>query len=253
MPRIWWCGTGPAAFLPIHAAGNYDTEEIGEKLSDYVVSSYTPTISALLDPPPSIECESFQLLAVAVPSARDASYIPNTLKEIEKIEAIAKKYTISLVNDKARKDVVLQRMRECHWAHFACHGQQNAQDPMKSGLLLQDGKLELSMLVQQSFPKAQFAFLSACQTATGDEKVSEESVHLAAGMLLSGYRGVVATMWSIGDTVAPQVAHDVYERMLEDGKPRQEEAAYALHDAVKRLRDSGERFVSWVPFIHVGL
>ncbi|KAJ6487356.1 hypothetical protein DFH09DRAFT_841575, partial [Mycena vulgaris] len=41
--------------------------------------------------------------------------------------------------------------------------------------------------------------LSACQTARGAKGLQEESVHLAAGMLLAGYRGVIATMWSIMD------------------------------------------------------
>ena len=46
-------------------------------------------------------------------------------------------------------------------------------------------------------PNAELAFLSACQTAAGDEKTPEESAHLAAGMLAVGFKGVVATMWSI--------------------------------------------------------
>lgn len=50
---------------------------------------------------------------------------------------------------------------------------------------------------------AELAFLSACQTAVGDEKIPEESAHLAAGMMVVGFKGVVATMWSIGDADAP--------------------------------------------------
>jgi CHAT domain-containing protein len=123
---------------------------------------------------------------------------------------------------------------------------------MKSGLLLHDKILELSVIVKQALPRAELAFLSACQTATGDERIAEESVHLAAGMFLAGYRGVIATMWSIKDRDAPQIAEDVYTRILRGGKPNRKEAAYALHDAVKRLRDSGATFMSWVPFIHIG-
>lgn len=57
-------------------------------------------------------------------------------------------------------------------------------------------------------------------------------------MLLAGHHGVTATMWSIQDKVAPQLAKDVYERIMEDGKHRKEEIAYTLHDAVKKLRES---------------
>lgn len=149
------------------------------------------------------------------------------------------------------KDVV-QEMEESSWIHLACHGQQNLQNSMRSSFLLQDGNLELSAIVSMSLPKADFAFLSACQTATGDEKVAEESVHLAAGMLMLGCRGVIATMWSISDNDAPTVAEDVYRHILRDGKPNRKEAAYALHKAVKKLRESGADFLSWVAFIHIG-
>jgi hypothetical protein len=34
--------------------------------------------------------------------------------------------------------------------------------------------------------------------------------------------------------------------MFKDGKSNRKEAAYALHEAVKLLRDSGARCTSWV-------
>jgi len=71
-------------------------------------------------------------------------------------------------------------------------------------------------------------------------------------MFMAGYRSVIATMWSINDNDAPGIARDVYQRILKDGQPNRKEAAHALHDAVKRLRESGVAFVSWVPFIHIG-
>jgi CHAT domain-containing protein len=43
--------------------------------------------------------------------------------------------------------------------------------------------------------KAFLAFLSACETARGDEGQPDQTVHLAATMLFAGFRSVVATMW----------------------------------------------------------
>jgi CHAT domain-containing protein len=98
------------------------------------------------------------------------------------------------------------------------------------------------------------AFLSACQTATGDESLSDEAVHLAAGMLSAGYRGVLATMWGISDEYAPMVADSVYGYLFGRGGPNSTDAAEALYHAVKSLQ--GKRGISprdWVPFIHMGL
>ncbi len=146
---------------------------------------------------------------------------------------------------------------------MACHATQEKAKPLNSTFRLHhsldhpDGHLPLSQVIAKSFPDADFAYLSACQTATGDESLSEESVHLAAGMLMAGYQSVLATLWSIRDVDAPLVADVVYFRLFEDRKPDSGKAAVALHHAVQSLRKRVEKepdsFVRWVPFIHVGV
>jgi tetratricopeptide (TPR) repeat protein len=44
--RVWWCVTAKLTFLPIHAAGITEGNAM-ESASDYFVSSYIPTLSAL--------------------------------------------------------------------------------------------------------------------------------------------------------------------------------------------------------------
>jgi CHAT domain-containing protein len=228
-------------------------QDIGEKASDYVVSSYTPTLTAILELSEPTVREDFQILLVAQAFAPDASPIPKTEDEVRIVHRLAAgARRINLMRENATVKRVRQGMMESNWIHLACHGQQNPDDPMESGFLLHDKILKLSEIVKMSLPKADFAFLSACQTAVGDEIIAEESVHLAAGMLLSGCRGVIATTWSIRDDDGPKIAEDVYSRIFKDGKPNRKEAAYALHEAVKRLRDSGAQCTSWVPFIHMG-
>jgi len=238
--------------LPIHAAGIYGAK-IGDKLSDYVVSSYTPTLTAILDPSAAQVGDNFKILTIAQPSTPYATSIPKTEDEVKQVQSLAGRLAVvSLKSEEATVERVLQAMRDTDWVHVACHGKQNTGEPMKSGLLLHDKILELSEIVRHALPRADFAFLSACQTAVGDERIADESVHLAAGMFMAGYRGVIATMWSIRDEDGPKVAEEVYKRILKDEKPNRKDAAYALHDAMKQLKDSGAGFVSWVPFIHLG-
>ena len=252
LPRIWWCATGPLAFLPIHAAGIYGAE-IEDKVSDYVVSSYTPTLTAILDPSTPKVGDNFTILTVAQPSTPYAAPAPRTEDEVKLVQAIAGSINVvSLINEEATVERVLQEMRDADWVHLACLGKQDTVEPMESGLLLHDSVLKLSDIVRHALPRADFVFLSAAETAAGDERIADESVHLAAGMFIAGYRGVIATMWSFKDEDGPRVAEDVYKRILKDGKPNRKEAAHALHDAVGRLRDSGAGFMAWVPFIHLG-
>jgi CHAT domain-containing protein len=73
--------------------------------------------------------------------------------------------------------------------------------------------------------------------------------------MLAGYCGVIATMWSIKDKDAPVIADHVYSDLFNDTEPDSTKAALALHHAVKSLRqqEGDSAFLSWVPFIHVGI
>ena len=187
-PNLWWCPTGPFAFLPIHAAGIYNTKE-PERVSDYVVSSYTPAISMLLNPVISPSHNSFKMVVVTQPKS-----LPYTRKELEKIRAHVPVNKLIQLESGTVKEVI-SHLPTTSIAHFACHGQQNTQNPLQSALILQDGPLMVSQIMKQSMSNATLAFLSACQTAMGVENLPDEMIHLASTLLFAGFPGVVATMW----------------------------------------------------------
>ena len=158
---------------------------------------------------------------------------------------------------------VTEEMNAYSWVHFACHGIQDP-EPLKSGLHLHDGRLELLEMMKRRIPDADHAFLSACQTGTGDEQLADEAVHIAAGMLAVGYRGVVATMWSISDAHGPEIAEGFYQHLLNAGSAEAGEqrldstcAAYALDHSIQKIRQKlgdGERaLLTWVPYVHFGI
>ncbi|KAG8760118.1 hypothetical protein FRC14_004006 [Serendipita sp. 396] len=255
LPRMWWCVTGPLAFLPIHAAGVYDTGDSSGKIQDYTVVSYAPTISALLERSDTPVHRPSRHLSAIEPSS-GASYIPNTEKELEYIRLrLQNRDHVVLHKVDATKERVMKEMQDCNWLHLACHGTQNAINPTKSALLLHGGKLTLEEIIRLNLPHAEFAFLSACQTMMGDENLSDEAVHIAGAMSLAGYRSVVATMWSIEDALAPKVADEFYARLLKDGeRPDNRKAAEALYFSVKKLREEKDvRMLSWLPFVHLGI
>ncbi|TDL15147.1 hypothetical protein BD410DRAFT_733111 [Rickenella mellea] len=256
--RIIWCPTGPLVFLPIHAAGIYNVDGTSSiSLPDIAISSYTPTLTALLgnSQRATPNRSMFKLLAVIQPATPGANQLPGTLEELHMIQQHVSNSSMRiLAGESATTSAVLSGMEECSWVHLACHGLHDVLHPMESGILLQDGRLKLYKVVQKRLPHAEFAFLSACQTAMGDESLPEEAVHLAAGMLLAGYRGVVATMWAITDNDTPFLAEIFYDRMMSNGQPNGCNGAEALHLAVQELRKRvGSHFLSWVPFVYVGV
>jgi CHAT domain-containing protein len=78
--------------------------------------------------------------------------------------------------------------------HLACHGAQKP-DPLASAFIFRDGDLSIQELMKLELKHASMAFLSACQTAKGDENQPDQAVHLAASLLFCGFKSVVATMW----------------------------------------------------------
>ncbi|PPQ97438.1 hypothetical protein CVT26_006774 [Gymnopilus dilepis] len=315
LERIWWCPTGPLAFLPLHAAGIYNTDTTkssspqppaGSSLSDYAISSYTPTVRTLINiyknsasnpqlqnPPHKPSKSPSGLLIISQPDTPALPRIPHTQTECDLVSALLTPHQIphmTLSSSAATLSATTAQMQTPSYTsiHLACHTVQDTPKPLQSSFALYDGPLTLSFLIQSNHDSdghgkkssRDLAFLSACQTSAGSAPLSDESVHLAAGMLAAGYRGAVATMWGIRDEWGPRVAGDFYGELIGGGSEGEREsegdsgserdeviegggrldvehAARALHHAVGNLRravgDSEAGLLSWVPYVHFGI
>lgn len=181
--------------------------------------------------------------------------LPGTVAELARIREKCQGHKVTqLDRHLATPDDVMTGIKKHSWVHLACHATQNPTNPMQSAFYLHGGMLDLATITRKQLKNSKLAFLSACQTATGDESLSEEAVHLAAGMLMAGYRTVIATMWSISNEDAPLIAEKVYKHLMEGGKPDSRRAAVAVHKAAECLRAKvgAEAFEKWAPYIHIG-
>jgi CHAT domain-containing protein len=190
-------------FLPLHAAGIYDVGQ-EECCSYYVVSSYTPTLTALLRAQRSVPTLSkFDVKLVLAAASKTAhSNMPtlwNVEDEMGHARTAAEEARISVDNIYVDASAVIagvtHALKDANVVHIACHGTQNTEDALSSGFHLFDGTLTVSHLMDLDLKDAFFAFLSACETAKGDDNLPDQTVHLAATMLFVGFRSVVATMW----------------------------------------------------------
>ncbi|KAG8710863.1 hypothetical protein FRC11_004036, partial [Ceratobasidium sp. 423] len=205
LPHITWCPTGALSFLPLHAAGDYDKPQ--SRAFDYVISSYTPSLTALLSSTPSALTRDSRVLAIGQPNTPGQGSLPGTTRDLAfvKVHTQNKAEYSQLLDDQATVAAVLDAMETHDWVHLACHAHQNVEDPTKSGFFLHDDTLDLASINRRSFKNKGLAFLAACQTAKGDENLPDEAVHLASAMLVAGYTSVIATMWSVMDNDAPLV------------------------------------------------
>lgn len=203
--------------------------------------------------------EISKVLIISQPDTPGYSPLPGTVEEAKTIlKYAAVKQAHHLTHEKATTEAVMREMSKYNIIHLACHGIQDPQDPLNSAFALYDEKLTLKALMGVSLRNVQLAVLSACETATGDQELPEEAVHLAAGMLAVGYPSVIATLWSIGDEDAPLIADKFYARLMGHGSGQDKTEmlpAYALNEAIKSLREEVGvmNFVKWVPFVHFGV
>ncbi|KAF8752096.1 TPR-like protein [Rhizoctonia solani] len=181
MPHITWCPTGALSFLPLHAAGDYDMTQ--SRVFDYAVSSYTPTLTALLGSGSSSTNYRPRILGVGQAATPGLTPLPGTTTELGYLQAHSKQRTDywQLTDERATRKAVLDAMDDYDWVHLACHASQDLRDSTKSRFYLHDGTLDLSAINERIFRSKGLAYLSACQTATGDEKLPDEAIHLASG------------------------------------------------------------------------
>ncbi|KAF9456404.1 CHAT domain-containing protein [Collybia nuda] len=248
--RLWWCPSGPFTNLPLHAAA--------PPTSKYI-QSYTPTLDALVHSNSRLTQPDANDIFTAIGVI--ASEVPgweHPLKSVEgELNIVGKLFQHQgqqLKDEQVSLSNVIQALHSSAWLHFSCHGEQDSNNPLESGLILHNTKLELGHILGIDLPKAKFAFLSACETAKGDGNLPNEAMHLAGGFIAAGFQGTIGTWWVMTDQDGPLVAELVYEKILgKDNIPDVRRAAEGLHLAVQTLRKNRARPSQWMPFIHMGI
>lgn len=251
--RIWWCPTGETWSLPLHAAGPYRKGQ--RNLPDLFVSSYTPTLMALIRAREKTgrvaSVSSPKILIVGQPDALPQAPLASVPEEIGIVRQLMPR-ALLLEGERGTCEAVLTAMADHPWVHLACHGIQDHLQPFESRFLLHDRPLHLLDIVKNQLPSAELAFLSACHSAAGDKRTPDESIHLAAAMMFTGYRSVVGTMWEMEDEDGPTVVREFYTYMTRKPSPDCTDAAEALAEAVKVLRKRKVPLQRWINFVHYG-
>ncbi|KAI1311121.1 CHAT domain-containing protein [Xylaria venustula] len=289
--HMWWIPTGILSKFPLHAAG-YHSAGSTNSVIDRVVSSYSLSIKALVDarrrtysPPPPKESNALLVAAADPPHCVPLGYVAEEIALIQRTLASQKFGCIPLVGKSARKEDVLQHLKECRIFHFAGHGKENILDPLRSTLLLDDWETNpltvgslLDVNLSQDSPF--LAYLSACETGQVTRaEFHDESIHLIGAYQLAGFRHVIGTLWSVYDHPSVLMAAELYENLLA-GEMTDKSVGRALHQAAKVLRDKAMRGrsgrdqtdarkinksktpvrdersefeKSWIPFVHFGI
>ncbi|KAM0337649.1 hypothetical protein ACHAPU_011527 [Fusarium lateritium] len=226
LPRLLWVTNGVAGLCPLHAAGRHEGKS-KDNTASHVISSYVTTLKALnyakdmkLRP---LTQDGQQVVITSMPQTVGQADI-SADEEAKAIQAIfenselPKPKVLSLPS----KREVLEALKTCNIAQFACHGEANPIDPSNGGLLLADAIkpgtpdcLTIHDLIDLHRKNSQIAYLSACSTAeNAAESLLDEIVHLASTFQLVGFPHVIGTMWEANNKAAIDVARVFYKKLI---------------------------------------
>ena len=268
-PRVWWCPSGPLAFLPLHASGHH-THGGSDSVLDRVVSSTIPTVRALQEAqgrPASPTTSDDRVFVVAMPTTPDTgdpdeAALPGVAAEVATISAVfpGQVDVVGLPDTPAATHATVSSALPRHrWVHFACHARTDLDDPSQSALLLADHRdhpLTVANLSALRLGRAELAVLSACSTAMTGTRLPDEPIHLSAACQLAGYRHVIATLWPLNDAIAADATGIIYRDLATaDGSASldADRAAAATHHATRALRHQLRDQPSlWATLTHTG-
>ncbi|GGQ21153.1 hypothetical protein BKA00_001143 [Actinomadura coerulea] len=268
-PRLWWVPGGLMSLLPLHAAGHPTDGPGGRMVLDRVVSSHTPTLTALRHARrrTHLQPAGTEALIVAMPTTpglpghgrlgfvrEEARMLADRL---EGATCLTEPEPGSHSDATPTLSTVIAHLADHPVVHFACHGITDAANPSRSRLLLHDHEsapLTVALLGSLNLHRARLAYLSACETAaTASIRLADEAVHVASAFQLTGYPHVIATLWAVNDMVAAGIADAFYATLTAGGPLDPAQAAYALHQAVRAVRDAHPTRPSlWAAHIHTG-
>ncbi|MBT2513074.1 CHAT domain-containing protein [Arthrobacter sp. ISL-30] len=231
--RITWVPTGPFSGIPLHAAGD-------GRAGEGFVSNYAATLASLSHP----DWNSART-SVAVIGGEDLSLQGADREAVHVAERLGAEARLSSVE--ATAEAVLAKFRCNSVVHVAVHGFTNPRKRFEGGLALADRDAH-TIEVARAGAGLKLAYLSACDTASADDQLSDEPLHLAAALRAAGCARVVAALWPLDDRAGALLAEEFYAEGVVPS-----DTAAALHRAQQRLRDlHPDRPSTWAALTHWG-
>lgn len=129
--------------------------------------------------------------------------------EIEAIEIAKILGTKPLINDQAKKSLVLKEIPNKKIIHIACHGYFNLTNPSLSYLKLSDGSIRIRDLMELNI-NSNLMVLSACDSGLSAINYINEFEGLIRTIQIGGSRFVIASLWKVLDKSTKELFLNFY-------------------------------------------
>ncbi|MEM9212833.1 MAG: CHAT domain-containing protein [Cyanobacteria bacterium P01_F01_bin.150] len=247
----------------IPMAALYNEETVGnETTRTYLIEEYALAITPglnLIEPQP-LKQISLDTLAFGLSQLRkdfpihegflSLPYVENELDEIQNYVSIEsflnQAFTVSTLEEQTQAS-------SFPILHLATHGQFSS-DPSETFILTWDKRVGVNQLSnilrqrdQRTLKPIELLILSACQTATGDNRAA---LGLAGVAVQSGARSTIATLWTVDDISTADVMSALYKELSKTDVNLTK--AEALQRAQVQLLQQNVPPQYWAPYILIG-
>ncbi len=164
--------------------------------------------------------------------------------ESEAIE-IAKTLKADLIlRDDAKKEKIIEQIKNKDIIHFACHGCFDKYYPLFSGIKLNDGILNAIDFMNIEL-NSNLVVLSACDTAIGTITHGDEIEGLIRSIHYGNCRFIIASLWKVMEGSTKELFLNFYN---ENG-----DMVDNIRQAELKLLKKGYNFYQWAPFQIYGI
>ncbi len=226
--------TGLLALLPLHAAWHQEVNGSSRRyVLDDVALAYAPSARVLTYAQQMAAAPGERLFVADNPDGT----LRYAAQEVAAVEGYFSDRWVAR-GEQATRSTALNALPKCDVYHFACHGYNDWQTPLKSALWMFGGvPLTVNDVLSADKPiQARLAFLSACETGLIGADLPDEVVGWASSFIQARAAGVVSTLWPVADESTAQLA----ERFYEGWKGQGMAPLQALVAAQQWLRDEAE-------------
>ena len=212
----------------------------------------TPGLS-LIEPRPIQRVNTRLLLGGLSASVQGFPSLDFVPAELQSIEPMYQSET--LLNADFVLSAITRKLTQEQYTivHIASHGQFNS-DAHKTFVLAYDGKLTLNDLEALIRPSqyrgkpVELLVLSACQTASGDDRAA---LGLAGVAIKAGARSALASLWFVNDQSTSALITEFYHQLSESPSVSKARALQAAQ--IKMLDDRRYRHPCyWAPYLIIG-
>jgi CHAT domain-containing protein len=235
---------------------------------NYLIEKYSLALAPslqLLAPKP-LEKKELKVLAAGVSEEMKVqgeffAALVNVPKELDQIKQTFPASQKLLNQEFTVKTIQKQLKSNFPVIHLATHGLFSS-NPLKNFIITGDGKSisikELSALLREPGTAIELLVLSACETATGDERAV---LGLAGMAVRSGARSTLATLWPVGDASTAKFMGEFYQDLKKPGGKQADalkNAQLSLLESLKlnppfqELQNLPPHPYYWAPYVLVG-